>query len=109
MTSYTTAAEKAKDMLDKGELPDRAAYYVLIVQMMGARLVTSLTADERRALNAAVKAGKLGHLKRDGRKPEAYFHINGKARALQLRDDHHREVDAAVASVCAPSGSGDFV
>lgn len=104
MTSYTTAVEVSKDLLDKGELPDRAAFYVNVVRMMGARLVDRLTADERRALNAAVKAGKLGHLKRDGRKPEAYFHPNGKVRAMTLRDEHERQVQAAISAVCSPHG-----
>lgn len=31
-------------------------------------------AQVRKELNAAVKAGVLGHLKRDGLKPEIYFH-----------------------------------
>lgn len=33
-----------------------------------------IPAQVRKELNAAVKAGALGHLKRDGLKPEIFFH-----------------------------------
>jgi hypothetical protein len=33
-----------------------------------------LSRGVRKALNDAVKRGELGHLKKDGHKPEAYFH-----------------------------------
>ncbi len=33
-----------------------------------------IPASVRRALNQAVKDGILGHIKKDGHKPEAYFH-----------------------------------
>lgn len=41
------------------------------------RLITNrLPASVRSALNAGVKDGRLGHMKKDGYKPEAYYHIS---------------------------------
>lgn len=63
---------------------------VYIVQLMGARLITSpMPASVRKSLNEAVKNGKLGHIKKDGLKPEAYHHINGRARALDEIQKHY--------------------
>lgn len=66
---------------------------VEMVRCAGVRLVTSSAPrDVRRALNAAVKEGRLGHLKKDGHKPEAYFHPNSIYRAKEKRSSHEREI-----------------
>lgn len=71
---------------------------VLMVQMEGVRLVTGrLMADVRKALNAAVKAGELGHIKKEGLKPEAYHHKNARAKALEARN---RAAADSVKSIC---------
>ena len=60
---------------------------VKMVQMEGVRLVIGrIPADVRKALNAAVKAGELGHIKKEGLKPEAYHHKNAQARAREARN-----------------------
>jgi len=41
-------------------------------------------------------------LKKDGRKPEAFFHPNSKWKAMEARDKHERETLEAVAKVMAP-------
>lgn len=48
---------------------------VRMIQAERVRLVRGpIPRDIRAALNAAVKAGQLRHLKKDGFRPEAYFH-----------------------------------
>lgn len=74
----------------KGLLQDRkitaAEANVMLVQLEGVRIIKgSVPRDVRNALNAAVKAGKLGHLKKQGLAPEAYFHVNARGRALAER------------------------
>lgn len=59
---------------------------VSVTRMMGVRLIrSSIPLAVRKELNQAVKAGTLGHLKKDGLKPEAYFHPNGRANAIDAR------------------------
>jgi len=50
----------------------------------------------RKELMAAVKAGVLGHMKRDGLKPEIFFHPDHKNGAIERR---RREAEYAVACI----------
>lgn len=78
---------------------------VLIVQMMGVRVITHLPASVRKALNAAVKTGELGHIKKEGMKPEVYHHKNARSKALEIRERETRNTLASLSKVCAPSKS----
>lgn len=103
MHSYQNALEIALNKMQLGEITAAQAN-VLIVQMMGVRVISNrLPADVRKALNAAVKAGELGHIKKDGLKPEVYHHKNARANALAVRDVEMRNVLSALTKVCAPS------
>lgn len=73
------------DQVDRGNLTTDEAN-VLMVQMEGVRVVTKLPSQVRRALNAAVKRGDLGHIKADGLKPEVYFHANSRPAAITERE-----------------------
>ena len=47
------------------------------IRAQGTRIVNGkIPRDVRKALNEAVKNKELGHLKKDGLKPEIYFHPN---------------------------------
>ena len=74
------------------------------VEMVRARrvlLVTSrIPADVRKALNDAVKRGYLGHSKKEGRKPEAYFHPTFDYLAKAERNEHERSVARALLAIC---------
>lgn len=75
---------------------------VEMVKMQRVRLVTSrIPAQVRKALTAAVKRGELGHMKRDGHKPEAYYHPNFDYMARDERAKHERSVYEALAGVVA--------
>jgi hypothetical protein len=82
----------AREKVRTGELTVSEAN-VYMVQLQGVRIVrNSMPKAVRSALNLAVKEGRLGHVKKDGLKPEAYFHVNSKFRALEERDRIEREV-----------------
>ncbi|PIF37882.1 hypothetical protein CLV01_3339 [Delftia sp. 60] len=91
--------EHLKDKLNLGEMTAAEAN-VQKVRMQRVLLVSRLTADVRRALNAAVKRGDLGHMKKDGHKPEAYFHPTFDYLARQERNAHERSVLRAISAVC---------
>lgn len=100
MANFQNALEYVTNKMQMGEITADQAN-VLIVQMMGVRLITTrLPIEVRRALNAAVKSGELGHIKKEGNKPEAYFHKNGRTRALEARYEHERNVKEAMKKVC---------
>ncbi len=105
MRSNKNIIDHVTDQMQQGKL-SAAEANVLMVQMEGVRLITGrVMADVRKALNAAVKSGELGHIKKDGLKPEAYHHKNGRSRALEARNEHARNINAALINVCAPSRS----
>lgn len=86
MTSQQNAMQHASDQLSQGKITLDEAN-VLIVQMMGVRVINgSLPASVRKSLNEAVKAGELGHIKKEGLKPEVYHHKNARANALDERN-----------------------
>lgn len=89
MADRQTAFTYAQDQMQQGKMTAAQAN-VLAVQIEGVRLVTGrIPADVRKALNEAVKAGELGHLKKDGLRPEAYFHKNGRSKAIEARNKAH--------------------
>jgi hypothetical protein len=89
----------AREKVRTGELTVSEAN-VYMVQLQGVRIVSnSMPKAVRASLNLAVKEGRLGHVKKDGLKPEAYFHVNSKFRALEERDRIEREIMSASSSV----------
>lgn len=90
MISYTNAIEIASEKMRKGEMTAAQAN-VLIIQLIGVKVVSKMPSDVRKALNEAVKNGELGHIKKDGLRPEVYHHINARPSALDTRDRIARE------------------
>lgn len=100
MTSYQNALDYANNKMQMGEITVDQAN-VLIVQMMGVRVISNkLPASVRKALNAAVKAGELGHIKKEGLKPEVYHHKNARPKALTERERVMRSTLQSVSKVC---------
>ncbi len=90
MTSKQNAREIAVNKMQTGELTAAQAN-VLMVQMEGVRVVRNkLPRELRKAFNDAVKAGELGHIKKEGLKPEVYHHKNARPKALDIRDSEFR-------------------
>ena len=88
MMDQKRAAEYAKGKLERGELKSVAEANVEIVRMMGVLIVAGrLGKDVRSALSAGVKNGKIGHLPKKGLLPEAFFHPNARATALEMRQE----------------------
>lgn len=82
--------EMILEKLRQGEITADEAN-VEIVRMQRVRLITSrIPADVRRALNDAVKCKKLGHVKKDMYRPEAYFHPEFAYLVTGERDRHAR-------------------
>jgi hypothetical protein len=99
MMDEITATQHAIGMREKGET---TTPNVEVVRMMGVRLISGRIPREVRAeLQAAVKAGRLGHLKKDRFLPEALFHPNAKGTAIQRREVVARQSIAALGGVYA--------
>ena len=91
--------EHLQDLLERGEITAEQAN-VEKVRMARVQLVTGkLPAQIRKTLNAAVKRGELGHWKKDGRKPEVYFHPAFDYMARKARGEHERNTLNALAGV----------
>ncbi len=93
--------EYLKDMIGRGNLTADQAN-VEMVRMARVKVIQSrVPADVRKALNAAVKNGELCHKKKDGRKPEVYYHPNFEHLANEARNRAEREMLEALAGVLA--------
>ncbi len=87
--------------MQKGELTADQAN-VQLVRIKRVRLVIGrMVAPVRKVLNEAVKRGELGHVMKDGHKPEAYYHPTFKYLADQERRNYERDVLKALAGVVA--------
>jgi len=71
----------------------------------GSRLIKGkVPAAVRKELRTAVKAGVLGHVAKDGLKPEAFYHPNNSNSALWARD---REAEHSVACIAKVVGANN--
>lgn len=91
--------ERLLDQLDRKMITVDDANVQLVLQER-LRVVHKLPAAVRKALNAAVKSGTLGHLKKDGVKPEVYFHPNFKYLAVEERNKHVAALTRALTAIC---------
>lgn len=68
----------------------------------GTRVIRGpIPAQVRKELSAAVKAGALGHLKKDGLKPEIFFHPDHKNGAIERQKAEATYSVKCIASVMA--------
>jgi len=66
--------EHVRDMIDQGKMTVMEGNVQLILDQRFRLIKNSIPRDIRKALNEAVKKGILGHKKKDGHKPECYYH-----------------------------------
>jgi hypothetical protein len=100
VTNQTTAIEIAKGLMDNGMSLDDAN--IEVVRMMGVRIVSGgFDRRTRSALMQGVKSGKLGHLKKDGLKPEAFCHPNAIWAAKEERNKIASAGIRAIQACCA--------
>lgn len=67
------------------------------ILVRGSRVIRGrVPAQVRKELSAAVKAGVLGRLKKDGLKPEVFFNPNNKMSATEVQ---RREAEYSVACI----------
>lgn len=91
----------AGDLLQRGELKSVAEANVYMIRLEGVRVVSGrLSKDVRKALNFAVKTGRLGRLAKEGVKPECYFHPNSNWNAMELREREANAAIRAIMSIC---------
>ena len=83
----------------RGELSlDQANVELIRIQRF--RLITnSLPKNVRKALNEAVKNGELGHMKKEGHKPECYYHPTFDYLAKGARRAHEESVKHCLSKV----------
>ena len=92
--------ERLIDMMDTGRLTAEQANVEKIKMERVHLVICRIPADVRKALNDAVKGGELGHVKKEGRKPEAYYHTDFKYMVNGERAKYERQTLTALASVC---------
>lgn len=94
--------EHLQDLMQRGELTAAQANVQMVRDQRYRMVINRLPADVRKALNEAVRSGLLGHMKKDGHKPECYFHPTFEYLANAERLKREREVISlrGTATVC---------
>ena len=91
--------EHIRDMIDQGKMTVNEGNVQMVLDQRVRLIINSVPRDIRKALNAAVKSGVLGHKKKDGHKPECYYHPNFEYLANAARNKHEWQARGAVKSV----------
>ena len=90
--------EQILDMVRLGQMTTEEAN-VEMVRSERIRIVSKMPKEVRTYLNDAVKNGKLSHLKKDGHKPEIYFHPDFLYMANARRNEIAEKAIQALKSV----------
>lgn len=93
--------EYLKDMIQLGKITSLQANIEMVRMARVKVVVSSIPAQIRKALNEAVKAGELGHKKKERWKPEVYYHPNFEYLANDERNRAEREMLKALTGVIA--------
>ena len=93
--------ERLFDKLERKLMTADEANVQLVLQERVREVRNRLPAQVRKALNAAVKNGVLCHMKKDGIKPEVYYHPNFKHLAIEARNEHVRALQRALQATCS--------
>lgn len=91
--------ERIRERLRMGEVTSAQANVEMVLAERVRVVKGRVPSDVRRALNEAVSAGVLGHFKKDGFKPEIYFHPTFEYLAKGERAAVERAAKEAVAKV----------
>jgi hypothetical protein len=82
---------------------------VTMILNEGVRVITKIPGDIRRKqLMPAVKAGVLGHLRRNGLKPEIFFHPDHRSRAIDIQIDIATKSINAISKIIAPDSNEEL-
>lgn len=93
--------EHIKDLLQRGEITSDQANVMMVLARRILLVTSPIPSNVRKALNDAVKRGELGRLKKDGHKPEAYYHPTFEYLVAGERNAHARSVLQSLAKVMA--------
>jgi len=92
--------EHLKDMMQQGKLTADEANIRKVEMQRVLLVIGAVPASVRKALNAGVKAGRLEHKKRDGRKPEVFYKKGFEYIANAERNQYERDCVKAISVVC---------
>lgn len=92
--------ENFMDLVERGEISADEANVEMVRAARVKIVVNPIPRNVRKALNDAVKKGKLGHYKKDGKKPEVYFHPNFDYLARSERNKVERKIIESLTRTC---------
>lgn len=94
-------------MITPGGYTDDYGPNVSQILVQGTRkIIGRVPARVRKELREAVKAGVLGHMPKDGLKPEMFFHPDRKNSAKDIRQ---READYAIRCIAGVTMNGKLM
>lgn len=95
--------EHLQDQMQQGKLTAAQANVEMVLAARVKLVTCRIPQDVRKALNEAVKAGKLAHIAKSGKKPEAYYHPDFEYLMKGDRAEHERETNNTLLAFAAVS------
>ncbi len=92
--------EHLRDQVDIGKMPAEEANVAKVRAARVFLVVSRIPREVKKALGVAVKKGELCHLKKDGQKPETYYHPDFEYLVAGERNEHERRILRALSLVC---------
>lgn len=90
--------ENIMDLFNRGKISlDEANVQIVLCERVKV-VKNQIPSSVRKALNNAVKQGKLCHMKKDGHLPEVYFRPQNRDIAIKEREDYARKILLALRS-----------
>lgn len=102
MASITFSRNDVLIDLEKKRITSDEAIVLLVIADRVRIVRGKLTPKVRSVLNAAVKAGRLGHIKAVGAKREAYHSLDARDKAMEQINREYRASMDIMSKVCEP-------
>lgn len=96
--------ESLQDLIQREEITADQANVEMVLAARFRIITNSIPRKTRKALNEAVKNGVLGHVEKDGLKPEVYYHPNFDYLARAERTQIEKETINTLCRVLARPG-----
>lgn len=93
--------EHLQDLIERGEITVEQANVEKVKMARVQLVINSVPSSVRKQLSDAVARGDLGHMKKDGLKPEAYYHPDFEHLAVSERKKREREIQNAAKGALA--------
>ena len=91
--------ESLSDQVNLGKMTAEEANIRKVEMQRVLLVIGKLPSNVRKALNQAVKSGRLGHKKRDNNKPEVFYKLDFEYLANHERNEYEKNILKTISGI----------